>query len=618
MHDSFPQDRTHQDEWRNYWLRGKLIGRRAQMVGCMGHAVKDKLKHFVRSQRLLPDYLGKDEVRLALAQKPQAFRLVRRAFEKAPTFSPQLLAWAREYQKRFDDFLVDKKRHAVDPEISWNLHQFGWLVILALSETLRPTDVTNYLKGWLSRLGRLGSKSSWRSLTLCERIANLRCLHDFIDLGALGETLLASVNKQADYLLTHLDNYRGVRGTPHLINNGRGLYLAGCWLGREGLANIGRKILLTELSRQYTPEGFLDEGSSHYQLIFTRIYLDVLAEAIRSGDAAFATELGPRVIPMLKACRFFLDPLADERWQLPLIGDVAPDSPPLLFARDTNFWHWASESLDPKFDWRAIQSSCLERAPSPTTESPALSGWSGYTGAGHFRWSGPILNLWWHARPSGSLRRHAHNDWGSFQLHAFGEPIFIDPGRYSYSDAALLTFDGRKTLNQNTVAIDGFEQTPILKRSFFESGYLSQDGIDLRFSADAQGARLDMTIKGYVRLSPGAVHQRSFLIGENVLTIADRIESSVSRKTVTAFHLHPKIACARRSDKSFLLTTPKGRRISLIAGHSGVIQVKQGGDTALPGGYCYPMYGQREQTTSLFVLQNGPRILAQYEIKVEG
>ena len=62
----------------------------------------------------------------------------------------------------------------------------------------------------------------------------------------------------------------------------------------------------------------------------------------------------------------------------------------------------------------------------------------------------------------GSIAAHGHADALSFQVHVNGEPLFVDPGTYLYHCGINLRNTFRKTLNHNTVAVGGKDQSEIL------------------------------------------------------------------------------------------------------------------------------------------------------------
>ena len=344
------------------------------------------------------------------------------------TPSAEALAWAQQYACRYEEFLASRLVPSPDPEEYWTLHQFGWLFILAAGGREGPAGVREAVRRWIARLGDRSDDPSWRSFSIAERICNWGYFYLVLGSEALPEEAPLSLARQAEHLEAHLECYPDGSTNNHLIEDGRGLYAAGYLLGRDDLRESGREILLQgNAPAVYSGSDSSNEGSSHYHLIFTRAYLDALRIAAVSGDEPLSSALGVPVVAALRGCAYFRDPEAPPGWSIPLIGDVSRIPRRASSMGAPGFGGWPG-MRPPAGRW----TSPSPGSPRPRIRSPRSRrhppGWSRFPASGHYRFNGSRYGIWWHSRRKGLHQCHAHNDWGSFQLHVGGDPVVVDSG----------------------------------------------------------------------------------------------------------------------------------------------------------------------------------------------
>ena len=76
------------------------------------------------------------------------------------------------------------------------------------------------------------------------------------------------------YISYHLEFFSG-RAQNHILNNARALYLGGQLMGLPEVAQVGRILFKSQTDKLIGLDGFLLEGSSHYQLLLTRTYTEI-------------------------------------------------------------------------------------------------------------------------------------------------------------------------------------------------------------------------------------------------------------------------------------------------------------------------------------------------------
>lgn len=591
---------TSVSEWKNYRLTRKFPIGFSRAVSRLFRAVVYKLDINFRGKSAIPPYLLEDKLVDAHFSENEDLNAQTISISIPVKLCSSVMDWANQFQFEYESFVIGKSLIDIDPEHMWSLHQFAWVFALALANPgiVNTQLIDKYITAWISTLGTNSKHPSWRSYSMAERLCNwLNCIR--ITGYSPPEPVVKSMQVQICHLLQHLEEYRFGNTNNHLIVNGRALYLFGSTIRNKHVQKIGRSILINELNRQITSDGFLNEGSSHYQLLTTKNYLESLTVASETNDRELSDVLAPSVAKMLKACNLFMDWKGTSPWQFPHIGDISPDMPPQIFNRSLQFWDYVIEAISDKtlnvnIPWFIPGQKKGDNQPI------LLSGWNNFPDSGYFRWDGKQVTIWWHARKAGLRRSHAHNDWGSFELHMCGEPVFIDTGRDSYNDVAEGRFDGKATLQHNCLAIDGFEQSIFLKRDLYTSDYLL-DGADVEVENGGRDSKISMKIPSYRRLKRPVTHTREFICMDREITINDRLEGTGEHLAVIAFHLHPDVSCSKKGPDNFLLKTPGGRSLNLWISNNYLkdVTIKRGGPRQEPGGYCSVRYGACMETTSL-------------------
>ena len=126
-------------------------------------------------------------------------------------------------------------------------------------------------------------------------------------------------------MLTERLEYLSSQTSNHVCNNARALYLSGYYFQCKTFKELASEILFLELPKLITKEGYLREGSSHYQFLFTRWMLEVNYFARLASDLTLQAYLKPYLELLLKQCEFFLVKSNNGGRHIPLIGDISPD-----------------------------------------------------------------------------------------------------------------------------------------------------------------------------------------------------------------------------------------------------------------------------------------------------
>ncbi|MGE5505879.1 MAG: heparinase II/III family protein [Actinomycetota bacterium] len=421
-----------------------------------------------------------------------------------------------------------------DIETTLSAHRFAWLPLGGTE----PAAVDALWASWRVRFGTPDDGWAWHPYTAAERAVNvLRFARrhglpgDHADTRAVLAAHAPAIAARLEYFGEH---YTG----NHLANNGRGLYLLGLELGLAEAAAMGGSILLAEAARIVLPTGMLREGSSHYQLLVARNYVECWLAARRHGrpEAGPLEEVAGR---MLAAARRLALPGG-----LALVGDVSPDCPPsflagLLPGGDLGAG-WCGLLDD---DERALLAALRDGAAAPAGDD----GW--------LRWEGGDWAGLWYASPEGwpPMPGHGHHDLGSCELHWRGVPVFVDPGRGAYGE------DGQAALYRSAAVhgllqVDGADPTPP-NRPYYDDSFRARIG----GAPPVLAAKPDGVVLVHHGFAAQRVHraERDWRFGDRGLVIADALDGHPYQHIVTRRLVTPWPVAL--DNGAVLVETPAGR-----------------------------------------------------------
>jgi len=226
-----------------------------------------------------------------------------------------------------------------DQEEIFSLHRWNWL-LTGLTENPKVTSRVwgfGLMRSWIYRMMVPTEGLPWTPYTTGERISNA-CLFAVLTnknsaklelSNALPADITKSLHTMAFYLADNLEFKGKNRTGNHVVNNARALFFAGEFLDLKCLSDLSKSILQEKLPGLVTEDGFLREGSSHYQFLFTRWVLEMLWLSIISKNNVIHELLAPYAKKLVKQCWFFLvRDSSSGRWNMPLIGDISPDFTP--------------------------------------------------------------------------------------------------------------------------------------------------------------------------------------------------------------------------------------------------------------------------------------------------
>ncbi len=427
----------------------------------------------------------------------------------------------------------------VDQEDEVSLHRWNWM-LFEISKGPQSQCSLDWLlamqEDWIALFQhevdlpkyKLDQLLRWEPYTISERLANsvlLFHLHNCVPNPAVVKNLFLQT-----WLLSSRIEYLGKQTCNHVCNNARGLYLVGAYFGSENLCSLAREIFFNELPILITGDGFLREGSSHYQFLFTRWMLEVHYFARRSLDDALVKFIEPILQKLLRQCEFFVVKTDSEVVRIPLFGDISPDFPPGWLL---SLPAYLSRGLQPHAQvdiptWQNLFANVFDIRGDDHLfrfDVQSLTKSLSYPKSGWFRFDHASFIMFIRCDMFGvpSSVGHHHQDAGHFCLFYQGEPILVDSGRLNYTEEF-----GVQPEAHNTITINGFGSIPRKSHRFPRDYANCKQTLTHEHRGDT--LFLKFTTNGFSRLYPNLFWSREWQLEKNKVLIKDSLEGSDNKK----------------------------------------------------------------------------------------
>ena len=202
------------------------------------------------------------------------------------------------------------------------------------------------------------------------------------------------------------------------------------------------------------------------------------------------------------------------------------------------------------------------------TDNTIAEGSKFYKEEGHFicRKKENDKEIYFHfdAAPLGflSIAAHGHADALSFLLHVDGQPVFVDPGTYTYHTAPEWRNYFVSTLAHNTIRVNKLNQANFAGSTLWLNHYKCTV---LNAQTNDTTDIIKAKHNGYQKL--GIMHTREVVFDKNLLQIkiTDIIESKTEEPVFIEmpFHFHPLIEVTNTNEHLFELINKSGRNVQL-------------------------------------------------------
>lgn len=457
---------------------------------------------------------------------------------------------------RFDserNFKTIRIEDFADPEIFNSLNRWYWLVFdkNSLNErTLR--EGLNLVLSWVY-WNPCESNLTWEPYACSERISSFSTFYilkkSFKDYKKeIDENIILKnfYKDTANVLTKSLEYYPTGITYNHVVNDLKGLIICAISIDRLDLADKSFDLLMKELDIVVDREGFLREGSSHYQLIFCRWICELSFFLKKGGYKEFQEKLNPFLKAVLCATSFFL--VKDENENIsaiPLFGDLSPD-----FSVEWMISYFAQdEHGNPSYGPTILRELKLQ----VEIENDEYITFNSYSRLQKGSW----LIFVKHSNNDGSFYpSHEHEDFGAFVLFYKNRKVIIDRGRESY---LLSHFNDEfcHSSSHNTVTINNQSLTVNCNNHYFSKAYKkATTKKSSRSSVDR--IKLSLTTNGTRRFGPNMFsdYKRVFLLKKSSFEVIDYV---VGLKEFTAnctFNFEADIKLTRLNNNCFNIDGP--------------------------------------------------------------
>ncbi len=388
---------------------------------------------------------------------------------------------SNEWERIFSYDIRYKQNDAVgDARTNWELNRHFQFALLAKNyyhtqEQQYLEELTRLLEDWCESNPYLIGISWTSVMEVAIRAINWMLMLTYLkEAGNTSQQLLDSISRGILNMLDFVDRHqsRFSSANNHLLVESTALALGGYMFGYDKLKDNAVKTMTEELPHQTTPDGVNKEMSLHYHAFVLEAYSLTAHCILNNGDSLPSSWLDD----MERMSEFICHSMYDETHVMAFGDD---DEGKIIDLQGGRFSYYdyvlqlcsmvtgkrfsrfdkTSETVNCLFSQSAI--SKVAQQPLYDTHAGKCFEQGGYT----FLRSqdGEVLIGIDHAPLGfGSIAAHGHADALSFQLMVDGVSIFADPGTYIYH-CDLHARDGfRKTVNHNTVSIQGSDQSEML------------------------------------------------------------------------------------------------------------------------------------------------------------
>jgi len=505
----------------------------------------------------------------------------------------------------------------------WEINRHAALVDLAKAHYL--TGEKGYrlrclelLRSWFQQ-NPYGLGVNWTSaLEVAMRALAWVWVYFFLGGGGLHsrdrEQMLVGLHEHGIYLERHLSKYFSPNN--HLIGEATALYVIGSLFPELAKAakwkRLGWAILLREVEFQFHEDGGSVEQATRYHHFTLGLYLQAMILSKIQG-----WPIDSKLWSRLERALWFTFHMTRPDGRVPMIGDNDDAlACPAAEVKGWDFRHYLAVGAvlfgTPEFRWASFDFPELaywllgetgweqyQRLPAhPPADPSAVLRASGYCIMRN-SW-GPTahyLCLDCGSLAPGAFRNeaapsaHAHADALALEVSAYGRPMIVDPGTYTYNGDPHWHRHFRETRSHNTLVVDGKSQSEFGGRLRWRRA--AETVLEVWKSVDAFDYA-QASHDGYERGVEAVRHRRGVFFARTWgWIIWDRLEGTGTHQVDAFLHFDPEVTLlpleagllAHNGDVTLAI---KVNGPSEIATHVAC------GEEGPEGGWVAPAYGQGE------------------------
>jgi len=509
----------------------------------------------------------------------------------------------------FDSSLGWKQEFSSHEEFV-SLHRWNWL-LRGVDDNHQLLDVDDgmaLIRSWLTDMGVNPRGEASQSYTVGERISNL-CLFSRQKSGkwnSIPDDIKEALRYKAKFLAHRLEFLPGNLTGNHLINNARALLLVGHSCDLKSARVLSRAILTSHLKTIIDNQGFLREGSSHYQFLVTRWLLEIRMISEELRDFETLNIIRYWLPKMVNACEFFLVESSENHKEMVLFGDISPDCEPSWLIDITNsplaqFDDHSNSML--LTGWARLFEDWIRDESVQWLNLPLIdSFWYENVTNGWYRLDYCDWVAIWHVdSPSGSpIASHAHSDFGSPVIYLSGKEVLIDVGRFEYENNEMSTYGVRANAH-SALLINGLPMV-LSRRDHLLPTFYRDAHTDVSFKEEADLCKITIKHDGFKRIK-GDIgwHTREFTFTEGRLKISDLVEGTGEFLVETFFQIPALLESINDTTRVQLLNSDIYRNNEVqfdMSEAAGKVDYLIGSDEPV-GGWRFRSFGEKESSVTI-------------------
>ena len=502
---------------------------------------------------------------------------------------------------------INWEKSYIDPEDIESLHRWNWYLFEASNNKLEIKKLNwglRQIEKWIDLYGneleypikKLNHFPRWESYTISERISNYLLIKKIFNLSS--KKADQSVFYQTKLLINKLEYFDDLTGN-HIINNARAILIAGISFNILEWKKLSKKILEIELSKLIYKDGFLREGSSHYQLLFTRWVYEMTFFSKDSDDKKLINFLEFYLKKLYDKCKFFKI-IQNQKIEIPLFGDVSPDfGPEWLFGLyELSTKDKKSQALNNGYSWLNLLSSSRFKIDNNLDSSLyQKNGKYIFPNSGWYRFNLNNSSIFIHSEPKGVSRHvgHHHNDNGHFCYYYKNIPIIIDQGRLNYMNNFFTLPRAHNSLTVNGLGVvpNNFNRFP---KDYSQcENSIKSNNLNKEF-------KITYLTSGFSRIKKNLLWERGFRIFQKGLTIKDKLSTTYNLSVKTYFHFDFRIKVKIIGDDIFLTGSGLTGKMSISSKSDYSLKIHNNNKLGL--GVQSHSYGKENATSTLEIFRD--------------
>ena len=410
-----------------------------------------------------------------------------------------------------------------------------------------------------------------------------------------------------DYLTKHYSRFSSANN--HLLVEATAIGLAGYAFDNNQWKELACNILSEELEKQNYSDGVNKELSLHYQTFGMEAYLLLMHVIQKHNDTEWN-----QWIPMLKKEAEFV---AHSSWREKTICEFGDDDEGKILDLQGGEWHqWdyvlqlASlvtgvrysdfETLYENINWLFTRDEIEALRTKPLYDASRSRCFE--VGGNTFirdKQNRILIGIDHAELGFGSIAAHGHADALSFQMLIDGKVVFADPGTYIYHCDIEHRNSFRKTINHNTLCVEGKDQSKML------GAFMWGERANCKLEEWHPSENKDVLVASHDGYKP-LIHKRKFEFDKNnnVFYILDSV--SANKEYAVTFMLGNHVV-VEANDANVHLQIDS---ISLDMHFEGANIVK------IENAELSPEYGVKVQTKAIRVYSNNKEVKSTININI--